>query len=98
MALSSISSNGLSGRQISAGGSSPNSSRITSARDVINQHSMGCIEKKKKTAHHLARANLNESVRCCQRQLRPGFQGQLISQMDAPEVVIEHVLAVLLWL
>jgi hypothetical protein len=35
----------LSGRQISGGGSSPNSRRITSARDVISQHSMGGGEK-----------------------------------------------------
>jgi hypothetical protein len=40
-ASSSMSENGLSGRQISGGGSSPNSSRLTSARDVMSQHSMG---------------------------------------------------------
>src|ERR1700693_3680209 len=42
-ASSWISERALSGRQISGGGSSPNSSRITSARDVISQHSMGGV-------------------------------------------------------
>src|ERR1700694_2617713 len=40
-ASSWMSERGLSGRQISGGGSSPNSSRMTSARDVMSQHSMG---------------------------------------------------------
>src|SRR6202171_3396457 len=42
-ASSWISESGLSGRQISGGGSSPNSSRMTSARDVMSQHSMGGV-------------------------------------------------------
>jgi len=42
-ASSWISERGLSGRQISGGGSSPNSSRMTSARDVMSQHSMGGV-------------------------------------------------------
>src|ERR1700674_3126928 len=64
-ASSWMSERGLSGRQISGGGSSPNSSRMTSARDVMSQHSMGGVricETENHEAQICARQGLQSST------------------------------------
>src|SRR5437867_2399573 len=101
MALSWISDSDLSGRQISGGGSSPNSSRMTSARDVINQHSIDSGGAGSERPRNKKRNGKSEGqseakgLRRPEKKQRLPFYGQLISQIDGPEVVIEQVFAVL---
>src|SRR4030081_2789918 len=91
-ASSWISESGLSGRQISGGGSSPNSSRITSARDVMSQHSMGVrILVGKRSANLLPPSS---SVQCDQRF---SDQGQTIIHEDELATPMVHVFGVLAW-
>src|SRR5438876_11638136 len=103
MALSSMSDSDLSGTQISGGGSSPNSSRMTSARDVINQHSIdsGGNGDRGPTGGGIRRNGKSEGqsegkrLRRPEKKQRLPFYGQLISQIDGPVVVIEQVFGVL---
>ena len=91
-ASSWISESGLSGRQISGGGSSPNSSRMTSARDVMSQHSMGVRILVGKRSANLLRPS--SSVQCDHRL---SDQGQTISKDDELATPIVHVLGLLAW-
>ena len=91
-ASSWISESGLSGRQISGGGSSPNSSRMTSARDVMSQHSMGFrILVGKRSANLLPASS---SVQC---DLRLFDQGQTIVHDDELTTPMVHVFELLAW-
>src|ERR1700681_875598 len=89
-----MSESDLSGRQISGGGSSPNSSLRTSARDVMSQHSMDGRSTlrlgKKRTA------NVRRSSASVQSGRRLLDQGQLMTHADG-STAIEQVFGVLAW-
>ena len=91
-ASSWMSESGLSGRQISGGGSSPNSSRITSARDVMSQHSMGVQISVGERSANLVTPSY--SVQCDQRAFD---QGQTINHDDELATPMVHVFGLLAW-
>src|SRR4030088_1468243 len=84
-ASSWISERGLSGRQISGGGPSPNSSRMTSARDVMSQHSMGgfrIFETRKSEAQICATRTIQSSPISLLCSTAPDAPGRRVNHSD----------------
>src|SRR5882762_9257842 len=90
-----ISESGLSGRQISGGGSSPNSSRMTSAREVMSQHSMGGVRI---CGTGNCDANLRSTSSSVQWDQRLFNQGQTIVQVVGSDTPMVQIFGVLAWM